>query len=266
MQPRGRTLLRAAVRLGVQLMARTFAQVQLRIWVDDEFTALSVEAQHLYMLLLSQEDIGPSGLIPLRPRRWAKLAANGSVDNVMASLAELDAASFLVVDEETAEVLVRTFIRNGENYKHVRLLRTALNQAERAESTRIRSALGQELALLPAVVVPELTGRNLKAVEEAEIEQKHLNEVVSMLVDAPPDPGHGMGSWDDAKGWGHPTVPVTVPVPVPARGLSSTENPSSLVGNAHARPDLSLIAHCYEHPGELRRNCRGCAADRKGVA
>jgi len=247
-------------------MARQFAQVQLRIWVDDDWLALTTEAQHLYMLLLSQEDIGPSGLIPLRPRRWARLSTNGSVDNVMASLTELDDASFLVMDEETAEVLVRTFIRNGENYKHVRLLRTALNQAERVESPRIRSALGQELALLPAVVVPELTGRNAKAVEEAQAEQQHLNEVVSMLNDAPPDPSHGMAPSHEAIPWRHPIVPVPVPVPVPARGSSPIENHSSLVGNAHARADLTLIAHCYEHPGQLRRNCSGCAADKKGVA
>lgn len=243
-------------------MARTFAQFQLRIWVDDEWLALSIEAQHLYSLLISQEDCGPSGLIPLRPRRWAKLSGNGSVDKVLSALAELDDAAFIVMDIETAEVLVRTFIRNGENYKHVRLLKMALDQAERAESPRIRSALGQELAKLPKVVVPEANARNAKAVEEARIEQGHLDTVVSMLCDAPPDPGHGMASWDDGKGWGHPTVPVTGPVPVTAPGFPSSEK-KSLEGNAHAMSDLASIAHCFEHPGNLRRNCRGCAADRK---
>lgn len=211
-------------------MARSFAQLQLRIWVDDEWTGLSIEAQHLYLLLLSQEDCGPSGLVPLRPRRWAKLTSNGEVDKTMAALDELDAAGFLVVDPETSEVLIRTFIRNGENYKHVRLLRTALNQAERVESPRIRSALGQELARLPKVVVPVATGRNTKAVEEARAEQEHLDEVVSMLNDAPPDPGHGMAPWDEPKGWGHPTV--TVPVPVTAVGSCSSIEDQSLESNA----------------------------------
>jgi hypothetical protein len=252
-------------------MARQFAQVQLRVWVDDDWLSLSVEAQHLYMLLLSQEDIGPSGLIPLRPRRWARLSTNGSVDNVMASLTELDYASFIVMDEETAEVLVRTFIRNGENYKHVRLLRTALNQAERVESPRIRSALGQELALLPAVVIPEPNGKNAKAVEEANVEQQHLNEVLSMLNDAPPDPGHGMASWDEGKGWPHPTVPVTGPVPVsvPARGLPPTENSSSLVGNAHARHLASVASpmkRCIVHDQSYTHLCSGCESDRKAAS
>jgi hypothetical protein len=211
-------------------MARQFAQFQLRIWVDAEWTALTIEAQHLYALLLSQEDMGASGLIPMRPRRWAKLSANGSVEKVMSALAELDDASFLVVDIETAEVLVRTFIRNGENYKHVRLLRIALDQAERAESPRIRSALGQELARLPKVAVPVATGRNAKAVEEAQAEQQHLDEVVSMLVDAPPDPGHGMAPWDEPKGWGHGTVTVTVPVT--AVGSCSSIEDQSLESNA----------------------------------
>jgi hypothetical protein len=211
-------------------MARTFAQFQLRIWVDEEWLALSMEAQHLYSLLISQEDCGPSGLIPLRPRRWAKLSGNGSVDKVLSALTELDNTAFLVVDIETAEVLVRTFIRNGENYKHVRLLRMALAQAERVESPRIRSALGQELAKLPKVVVPVATGRNAKAVEEARATQDHLDEVVSTLNDAPPDPGHGMAPWDEPKGWGHPIV--TVPVPVTAVGSCSSIEDQSLESNA----------------------------------
>lgn len=222
-------------------MARQFAQFQLRMWVDDEWTNLTIEAQHLYKLLLSQEDLGPSGLIPLRPRRWGNLSRNGSVDKVDAALDELDAASFVVVDRETAEVLIRTFIRGSENYKHIRLLRMALNQAERAEGPRIRSALGQELGQLPKVVVPVLTERNAKAVEEAEAEQQHLDEVVSMLNDAPPDPGHGMpegmghgmGPWDGGKGWRHPTVPV--PVPVPVVGSSSTRDQKALEVDARAR-------------------------------
>jgi hypothetical protein len=154
----------------------------------------------------------------------------------MAALTELDDASFVVLDEESAEVLVRTFIRSSGNYKHVRLLRSALNQAERVESPRIRSALGQELARLPKVVVPAATGRNDTAVEEARAEQEHLDEVVSMLNDAPPDPGHGMAPWDDSKGWGHPTVLGTGPVP--ALGSCSSYEDQSLEGNA--REDRSI--------------------------
>lgn len=245
-------------------MARQFAQFHLRMWIDTEWTGLTVEAQHLYKLLLSQEDIGPSGLIPLRPRRWARLSSNGSVEKVHAALAELDTASFLVVDTETAEVLVRTFIRNGENYKHVRLLQLALHQAERVESPRVRSALGQELALLPAVAVPESNGKNAKAIAEAREAQQHLDAVVSQLNDAPPDPGHGMRSWDDVMGWADPTVPVPVTglVPVPPMADFGSRSDSSLDGEARMRLEL-VDARCYEHPGQRRRGCSGCAADAK---
>lgn len=214
-------------------MTQKFAQIHLRIWLDEEWTALSLEAQHMYLLLLSQEDRGASGLIPLRPRRWAKLTSNGTVDGVLKTLAELDHASFLVVDTETAEVLVRTYVRNHEVYKHIRLLKTALDQAERAESPRIRSALGQELARLPRVVVPPLTERNRRAVEEAEAEQRHLDDVVSILNDAPPDPGHGVDPSHDGIPWRHPTFTSTSPVTA-VGGWSSREN-SSLESNAHAR-------------------------------
>lgn len=210
-------------------MTRQYAQIQLRIWIDDDWKALTMEAQHLYELLLSQEDMGPAGLIPLRPRRWANLSANGSVEKVMSALAELDGASFLVVDIETSEVLVRTFLRNGKGYRHIRFLRLALDQAACAESPRIRSALGQELAQLPKVEVPTATGRNARAVEEAQAEQQHLDEVVSTLLDAPPDPGHGMAPWDESMGWPHP--PITVTVPVTAVGSCSSRDQKSLEGD-----------------------------------
>lgn len=220
-------------------MARQFAQLQLRIWVDEDWTDLSIEAQHLYSQLLSQEELGESGLIPLRPRRWAKLSRNGSVEKVNAALAELDAASFLVVDTETAEVLVRTLIRNGGIYKHVRMLKAALNQAERAESPRVRSAMGQELAKLPPVAVPEPNSRNAQAIEEAKAEQEHLDDVISMLNDAPPDPSHGMAPWDEAMGWGHPTVTVTVPVSV--LGSCTSKDHLSLEVDAGARRHLDIV-------------------------
>lgn len=207
-------------------MAQKFAQIHLRIWVDDEWIVLSTEAQHLYLLLLSQEDRGLSGLVPLRARRWAKLSSNSSIESVMDSLAELDAASFLVVDVDTAEVLVRTFIRNHEVYKHVRMLKTALDQAERVESARIRSALGQELTRLPKIVVPAATSTNARAVSEALAEQTHLDEVVSMLNDAPPDPGHGMAPSHEPTPWGHP--PITSTSPVTALGSCSLAEKKSL--------------------------------------
>lgn len=212
-------------------MARNFAQFQLRMWVDPEWTALTVEAQHLYKLLLSQEDIGASGLIPLRPRRWARLSRNGSVDKVWAALAELDEASFLVVDEDTAEVLVRTFIRGSDNYRNVRLLRAALGQAERVESDRIRSALGQELSRLPKVAIPERNERNGKAIEEARDAQRYLDEMVSVLNDAPPQ---GVTPPPDATPWGHPPVPV----PVPVVGSCSPSRNESLEVDARANGRL----------------------------
>lgn len=220
-------------------MAQKFAQIQLRIWVDKDFLALSSDAQRLYFLLLSQEDRGPSGLLSLRARRWAGLSADGTVEKVMAALAELDDASFLVVDTETAEVLVRTFIRNHEIFKHIRMLRTALDQAERAESERIRSALGQELARIPRLVVPDPTPNNARSIEEAHAEQQHLDEVVSLLNDAPPDPAHGMQPWDEPMGWGHP--PITSTSTVTALGSCSSREIKSLESNARAKSRLTVI-------------------------
>jgi hypothetical protein len=187
---------------------------------------------------------------------------------------ELDETSFIVMDEETEEVLVRSYIRRATVYKHIRMLRNALREASEVESERLRSALGQELVRLPRLAIP---ANNERMAEEARAAQVILDELASILCDAPPDgPGDGAGQ-DDADGMGHGMADGIAHPPVVVAGVVAgavavaqpptqppSENRSSSVSNARER-HLALIAHCFEHPGNLRRNCSGCAADRKAL-
>lgn len=253
-------------------MSQDFAQLHRSRWSDTDWRALTPDAQWAYDMLLSHPDRNPAGLLPLTKKKWTKLAAGLTLQRLDAALAELDAAAFIVVDEDTQELLVRSFIRVAKIYKHIRLFANALQAISEVESDRLKSAIGQELVRLPRLEIPAPNGRNAVAVAEAEAAQRRLDDLASMLCDAPPDPpGQAADSShapSHAPSHGASDAPshllqVQVPVTGTAPGSCPSSEKKSLESNARGRP---LTGLCPEHPGQSARNCPGCAADRKAAS
>jgi hypothetical protein len=94
-------------------MARNYAQLQTGIWRDTDFCALPVLAQRLYLLLISQPDISMCGVVPYIPSRWHRTGPDWSLSEIEKDLATLVKARFVLVDYDTAEVWVRTFVRHN---------------------------------------------------------------------------------------------------------------------------------------------------------
>ena len=93
-------------------MARKHARIFVSIWDDPEFTALDPASQILYFAVLSSRDLSWCGVHPLLPQRFTGIAAGLNERRVRTELGKLADASFLVVDEATAEMAVRTFVRH----------------------------------------------------------------------------------------------------------------------------------------------------------
>jgi len=129
-------------------MARSYAQLHQRIWADPDWRSLNLDSQHLYLLLISQPQINMAGVLPLQLRKWASCVNGWDIADVAIALDVLRDASFVVVDEDTEEVLVRTLIRNDGGYKTPGMLKSILQFAEGAQSPAIRSALAVELGRL----------------------------------------------------------------------------------------------------------------------
>ena len=129
-------------------MARSHARILCRIWSDKEFTQASVEAQRLYLLLLSQRLVNHAGVVPVTLQKWANTSPGTSVDDVLAGLRELAERRFIVFDLETEELLVRSFIRNDGVAKQPNVLKAALRQAKETDSANLRAALADELLKL----------------------------------------------------------------------------------------------------------------------
>lgn len=197
-------------------MARSEARIFTTIWQDVEFLALSEGAQRLYLFLLSQPDLGHCGLIALRERRWARTAAGLTAERVTTALKELDAARFIVIDEDTEEVLVRSLIRRDQIWKQPNVMKSAREAAQLIESRAVGLALLEELERIPAEEGSELARRVL-----SEFMEELANSLSNPSRNPSDDPsGRGPGDGDPS---GNPS----------AKG-SSHADASASHGNVHA--------------------------------
>lgn len=128
---------------------RQYAQILKRIWADTDWKSLTRDAQWMYQLLLSQPSMNYAGVLPLTSRRWAKLASDATIEIVEKALEFLHERGFLVVDWDTEEVLIRSFIRNDGLWKQPNMLTTALRHADDVSSDHIKWALHDELLRIP---------------------------------------------------------------------------------------------------------------------
>ena len=93
-------------------MAREYARVKVNIWSDLDFRTLTPAAQHLYFLLLTSPTLNLAGVADWRPSRLSAIAKGLTPAKIRAAGEELEQARFIVIDEDTEEVLVRTFVRH----------------------------------------------------------------------------------------------------------------------------------------------------------
>lgn len=102
-------------------MARKFAQILVTIWNDDDFLDLTVHEQWLYIHLTTHADLSYSGAMDWRPKRIVAKASGLTIADVELAAAVLRAKHYIVVDEDTEEVLVRSFMRNDGMLKQTNM-------------------------------------------------------------------------------------------------------------------------------------------------
>lgn len=93
-------------------MARDYAQIRTDIWADDHWRTLTPGAQWLYTHLLTSPTLTHAGVADWRPVRIAKLGRTLTPDLVRKYADELARDRFVLTDDETEEVVVRSFIRH----------------------------------------------------------------------------------------------------------------------------------------------------------
>ncbi|MCX5209719.1 hypothetical protein OG689_10535 [Kitasatospora sp. NBC_00240] len=130
-------------------MARGHGRVLSSIWEDNDFLALDREQQGTYFFLISQPNLNHAGLLPLTLKRWTRKARGLTAAGLEKTLNDLDAARFIVVDEDTEELLIRSFIRNDGVWKQPKVMGAAVSGALEISSRHLRRALLEEMDRIP---------------------------------------------------------------------------------------------------------------------
>lgn len=128
-------------------MARSEARLQFGMWRAG-LDGLGPLAKLVYCVLLTEPTLNHCGVGAVRMSRWAKDASLTIADTEKA-LQELIHGTFIVVDDDTEEVFVRTLIRNDGVAAQPYVLKGALREAVLTASPVIRQALAGELRKLP---------------------------------------------------------------------------------------------------------------------
>ncbi|ARC56015.1 hypothetical protein AS850_02870 [Frondihabitans sp. 762G35] len=129
-------------------MPKQYAQIRPEMWFDDDWRSLTAAAQHLYLVMLSDPALSYAGVAPWHPGRIAQRAKEWSTLDVMKAAVELSYSWFLVFDQDTEEVLVRSYIRHDGLLKQPRLAVSIANAFGAIGSNKLRAAVVHELARL----------------------------------------------------------------------------------------------------------------------
>lgn len=89
---------------------RSFGRTATSIWRDEDFLQLSPEARFVYMMLYSQGTVSAVGLLEVTLNRFARNTGY-SIETVQSALDELQKRDYILVDYDTEELFVRTFVK-----------------------------------------------------------------------------------------------------------------------------------------------------------
>ncbi|MGQ7788184.1 hypothetical protein [Nesterenkonia sp. K-15-9-6] len=126
-------------------MAREQANLRLDIWTDQDWRDLSASEQWLYMLLLSHPSLSYAGVADWRPGRLAALSGSTGRADVERIGQMLQGKKFILIDEETEEVLVRSFLKHDGVLKQPKLSVSMVNAFGEIASVSIRKVIIHEL-------------------------------------------------------------------------------------------------------------------------
>lgn len=243
-------------------MARSHARIYTSIWSDADFVLLPPDAQRMFLFLVSQPDLEHSGVIALRERRWSRASAGLTPADVAKALEVLDAARFVVYDEDTEELLVRSLMRWDGVWKQPNVAKSAAAQIRTVASDLLRAELRLELERLGASDIhhdslelrADLLG-DLKGYSEPELESDLESPSATPSVTPSATPSGSTGESPSLGGQGKgSTGSTTGDSPSPSPALFP--NPDPVPPTAGAKPARrrlqdAEIAKRQRHVGEV---------------
>ncbi|MGQ4340350.1 hypothetical protein ACN6LF_005219 [[Kitasatospora] papulosa] len=190
-------------------MARGHGRILTSIWEDTDFLALDEPEQRLYLFLISQPNLNHAGLLDLTLRRWSRKARGLTVADLEKRIGILEGARFIVVDDDTEELLIRSFVRNDGVWKQPKVMGAMVSGALEISSWRLRSALLAEVDRIPLDELSDEPGARGISIRQQVSE--HIADLRKAFGNPPPDP-NGRGSVTPSD------TPSGTPSDTPAEG------------------------------------------------
>lgn len=129
-------------------MARDRANIKSSLLADEHWRLLTHGAQWLYKYLLVSPTLNLCGVADWRPARIAAAARDVDTADVLVWAGELSTEFFIVIDEETEEVLIRSFFRHDGILAQPNPMKGAAREFAAVASSRLRGAISFELRRL----------------------------------------------------------------------------------------------------------------------
>lgn len=129
-------------------MPRDHARFQTRVWKDRDWRGLTVAAQHMYWTLCAQPTLSYCGAMDWWPGRLATLAKDADEAAVFAAVKELLDADYVLLDAETNEILVRSYVRHDRVLERANMGKAMGRALEQVVSLDLHDAVIRELARL----------------------------------------------------------------------------------------------------------------------
>lgn len=134
-------------------MAREYAKSWFSMFTDDDFAHQPYSDKWLYMTLLGQPALNYAGLQPINMRRWRKAMRTDlgmpSENDLEKALIRLEHRGYVFTDDDTGEVLVRSFMRVDEVWRMPNTFKSALRALAHVESPKLAAVLLAELDRMP---------------------------------------------------------------------------------------------------------------------
>lgn len=216
-------------------MARTFGAIYLRIWRNQDFRALSHTEQYLYWALIFQPKLNRAGLLEYSPRRWADANSSMSVHDVEITIKSLEAKQYVVLDESTNELLVRTYVRNDEAWKQPKVMASVVSAANEIESPKLRHALLLEMDRIPVEELSDAPGLNGGPSVRSKIE-KSITQLRKVLGGDGPNGSGGYRYPTDTPEEGYRMATDSPEVPE-ARGIDTPAVPMAIATSQRPAPE-----------------------------
>ncbi|CQD15802.1 hypothetical protein BN970_03327 [Mycolicibacterium conceptionense] len=256
------------------------SEINLAIWGDDDWLDLTPPAQHLYFVLWTSPQLSYCGAGEWHPGRIAAMSKGWTAQSVEAAAAEISRELFLIIDTNTEEFLLRSWIKHDGLWRKPNMAVSMANARAALASRTLRGVVVHEVQKIKArneadakansdVIVSAGWGREAvkellsqKAIDPATLEPftPRLTPTPTPPLTPGPTPGLTVKRGD---GVNPPSNPGPTPTPAPFSYSNSKVGYVSTEGHQGETPPTPR-PQCLRHPTEnARTSCPECARRRE---